>query len=95
MRTAETAMKTTSTRRWHTRGEDGAPWKRPTSGWESLTPTELQVVRFVADGLTNAEIGRRLFMSLGTIKSHLSHVYDKLGVRSRVELAQEFAKRNG
>jgi hypothetical protein len=38
---------------------------------------------------------RPAFMSLGTIKSHLTHVYDKLSVRSRVELAQEFAKRNG
>ena len=75
------------------RGRGGR--KRPTNGWASLTPTELQVVGLVADGLTNAEIGRRLFMSLGTIKAHLTHVYDKLGVRSRVELAHEFAKRNG
>jgi len=60
---------------------------RPATGWASLTPTELQVVRLVADGLSNPEVGRRLFMSRGTVKTHLSHVYAKLGVANRTELA--------
>jgi DNA-binding NarL/FixJ family response regulator len=41
----------------------------------------------VADGLSNPEVGRRLFMSRGTVKTHLSHVYAKLGVANRTELA--------
>jgi predicted ATPase/DNA-binding CsgD family transcriptional regulator len=61
--------------------------RRPATGWASLTPTELDVVRLVVDGLSNPEIGGRLFMSRGTVKTHLSHVYAKLGVANRTELA--------
>jgi DNA-binding CsgD family transcriptional regulator len=67
--------------------------KRPTAGWESLTPTELNVVRLVAAGLTNKDVGRELLMGAETVKTHLSHVYDKLGIRSRAALATEFAAR--
>jgi DNA-binding CsgD family transcriptional regulator len=67
--------------------------KRPSGGWEGLTPTELDVVRHAADGLTNAEIGARMFISPGTVKVHLSHVYVKLGVRNRAELTREAATR--
>jgi predicted ATPase/DNA-binding CsgD family transcriptional regulator len=61
--------------------------RRPASGWESLTTTEVEVVRLAVDGLTNPEIGARLFMSRGTVKTHLSHVYAKLDVSNRTELA--------
>jgi predicted ATPase/DNA-binding CsgD family transcriptional regulator len=61
--------------------------RRPATGWASLTPTELEVVRLVVDGLSNPTIGGRLFMSRGTVKTHLSHVYAKLGVANRTELA--------
>jgi DNA-binding NarL/FixJ family response regulator len=44
-------------------------------------------VRLVVEGLTNPEIGTRLFMSRGTVKTHLSHVYAKVGVANRTELA--------
>jgi predicted ATPase/class 3 adenylate cyclase/DNA-binding NarL/FixJ family response regulator len=60
---------------------------RPASGWASLTPTELEVIRLVVDGLTNPAIGNRLFMSRATVKTHLSHVYTKLGLANRTELA--------
>jgi predicted ATPase/class 3 adenylate cyclase/DNA-binding CsgD family transcriptional regulator len=60
---------------------------RPTIGWASLTPTELKVVALVVEGHTNPEIGARLFMSKATVKTHLSHVYAKLGVGNRTELA--------
>jgi predicted ATPase/DNA-binding CsgD family transcriptional regulator len=60
---------------------------RPSTGWASLTPTELDVVRLVADGLTNPQIGARLFMSRGTVKTHLSHIFTKLGTTNRTELA--------
>jgi DNA-binding CsgD family transcriptional regulator len=67
--------------------------KRPSGGWESLTPTELVVVRHAATGLTNPEIGERMFISRGTVKTHLSHIYAKLGVRNRSELAAEAMRR--
>ena len=67
--------------------------KRPSGGWESLTPTELEVVRHVAAGMTNPEIGARMFISRGTVKVHLSHVYAKLGLRNRSEVAAEAMRR--
>ena len=67
--------------------------KRPSGGWESLTPTELEVVRHAAAGLTNPEIGERMFISRGTVKIHLSHIYAKLGVRNRSEVAAEAIRR--
>lgn len=61
--------------------------RRPASGWASLTPVELQVTALVKAGLTNKEIGARLFISPHTVRAHLSHVFTKLGVRTRSELA--------
>jgi DNA-binding CsgD family transcriptional regulator len=66
--------------------------KRPTSGWASLTPAERDVVRLVSEGLGNNDIATRLFVSPRTVQSHLSHVYSKLGLASRVQLAQEAAR---
>jgi predicted ATPase/DNA-binding CsgD family transcriptional regulator len=68
---------------------------RPSTGWASLTPTEVEVVRLATNGLTNPEIAARLFMSRNTVKSHLSHVYAKLGVTNRTELATVATARNG
>jgi DNA-binding NarL/FixJ family response regulator len=68
--------------------------KRPSTGWESLTPAELNVVRLVSEGLPNKDIAERLFLSPRTVQAHLSHVYSKLGLSSRVQLAQE-ASRQG
>jgi DNA-binding CsgD family transcriptional regulator len=68
--------------------------KRPTSGWGSLTPTELDVVRLVSEGLTNNDIATRLFVSPRTVQTHLTHVYAKLGLTSRVQLAQEAGRHN-
>ncbi len=67
--------------------------KRPTSGWGSLTLAERDVVRLVSEGLGNNDIATRLFVSPRTVQSHLSHVYSKLGLASRVQLAQEAARR--
>lgn len=66
---------------------------RATFGWEALTKTELSVVRLAAQGLTNPEIGERLFISRRTVQTHLSHVFTKLGMSSRVELAAAAAQR--
>jgi DNA-binding CsgD family transcriptional regulator len=57
-----------------------------------LTPTELDVVRLAGKGLGNKEIATRLFVSPRTVQAHLSHVYSKLGVSSRVQLAQEASR---
>ena len=66
--------------------------KRPTSGWGSLTPTERDVVRLVSEGLANNDIAARLFVSPRTVQTHLTHVYTKLGLTSRVQLVQETAR---
>lgn len=63
------------------------PRRRPPSGWDSLTPTERSVVELAVVGLTNPEIGARLHIGRGTVKAHLAHVYAKLGVANRTELA--------
>jgi DNA-binding CsgD family transcriptional regulator len=66
--------------------------KRPTTGWESLTPSERDVVRLVSEGLVNNDIATRLFVSQRTVQTHLTHVYTKLGLTSRVQLVQEAAR---
>ncbi len=66
--------------------------KRPTTGWGSLTPAERDVVHLVNDGLTNNDIATRLFVSPRTVQTHLTHVYTKLGITSRVQLVQEAAR---
>lgn len=66
--------------------------RRPASGWESLTPTERDVVRQVSDGLSNKDIAARLFISPRTVQTHLTHVYAKLGLESRVQLVKEAAR---
>jgi DNA-binding NarL/FixJ family response regulator len=65
--------------------------RRGTSATEELSPQELQIGLVVAQGVTNREAGARLFLSPKTIEYHLSHVYRKLGVRSRTELARLIA----
>ncbi|MFZ0877519.1 MAG: LuxR C-terminal-related transcriptional regulator [Pseudonocardiaceae bacterium] len=67
--------------------------KRPSRGWDSLTPTELDVVRHIATGLTNRQVGERMFISVGTVKAHLSHIFAKLGTASRSELAVAATRR--
>jgi DNA-binding CsgD family transcriptional regulator len=67
--------------------------KRPATGWASLTPAELDVVGLVSEGLANSDIATRLFISPRTVQSHLTHVYSKLDITSRLQLAQEAARR--
>lgn len=67
--------------------------RRPAFGWDSLTPTESQVVDLAAAGLSNRLIGEQLFIAAGTVKVHLSHAYAKLEVANRTELAAAVARR--
>jgi DNA-binding CsgD family transcriptional regulator len=69
--------------------------RRGTAAHEQLTPQELQVSLAAADGLTNKEIGARLFLSPKTVEFHLSRAYRKLDVSSRVELARLLASQPG
>ena len=59
--------------------------------WDS--PTELRVVALVADGLTNPQIGERMFISRGTVKVHVSPIFAKLGTSTRAELAAQATRR--
>lgn len=65
--------------------------RRPSIGWPSLTPTELQVIEAVAAGCTNAQAADRLFVSPSTIKTHLAHIYRKLHVANRTALVAAHA----
>jgi len=67
--------------------------KRPRHGWASLTPTEQQVVSLVTEGLTNPQIAERLLMGRATVKTHLEHIFAKLGITSRADLAAQAARR--
>ncbi|MGH3031076.1 MAG: LuxR C-terminal-related transcriptional regulator [Gaiellaceae bacterium] len=66
----------------------GARRPRPTG---ELTPSERRVAELAAEGLSNKEIARTLFVTVNTVEAHLSHAYAKLGVRSRVQLASRLA----
>lgn len=65
-----------------------------TTGWDSLTATEQRVTAMVTEGLSNAQIAQRLYLSRYTVETHLKHVFAKLGVGSRVELAVRAARRD-
>jgi DNA-binding CsgD family transcriptional regulator len=65
------------------------PRRRATTGWASLTKAERDVALLAAQGLTNTEIGQRLFISPSTAKAHLAHIFAKLGITSRRQLPRE------
>ena len=64
------------------------------SGAAWLTNREIEIMRMVALGLANREVGERLFISEGTVKTHLHAIYEKLGITGRVQLAV-YARENG
>jgi DNA-binding CsgD family transcriptional regulator len=68
--------------------------RRATSGWESLTDTELKVAALVVEGLSNPEIAARLVLSRRTVTTHVSHILKKLDVATRTEIARESALRS-
>ena len=69
--------------------------RRAQSGWPSLTPSERAVVDLVAEGLSNPQIGQRLYVSRRTVQTHLAHVFAKLHITSRAQLAAEAARHRG
>ena len=76
----------------------GVRSRGPTSGsgglgWASLSRKERQVVELVAEGLSNPQIGARLYVSRRTVETHLSHVFRKLGVSNRAQVAAVASRR--
>lgn len=63
------------------------------TGWGALSRTEKRVIGLVQKGLTNPEIGARLYVTPRTVQTHLYNVFKKVGVKSRQELAREAATR--
>jgi DNA-binding CsgD family transcriptional regulator len=61
---------------------------RPAFGWDSLTDTERRIVELVAQGLSNRQVASQVFLSVHTVAFHLRHVFWKLDVSSRVQLAR-------
>jgi DNA-binding CsgD family transcriptional regulator/tetratricopeptide (TPR) repeat protein len=78
-------------RRRGVRRPDGR--SKSSSRWPELSESELAVVRLVATGATNRQVGEQLFLSPHTVNAHLRHIFGKLGIRSRVELARITAER--
>jgi DNA-binding CsgD family transcriptional regulator len=68
---------------------------RPAFGWASLTETELQIAELVAQGFSNREVAGRVYLSTHTVAFHLRHIFWKLGVGSRVQLARLVAENPG
>ena len=69
--------------------------RRAEKGWESLTASERSASELVAQGLTNRQAARRLHISPHTVNTHLRHVFQKLSVTTRAELAAMIARRAG
>ncbi|MGI5171560.1 ATP-binding protein [Spirillospora sp. CA-253888] len=67
--------------------------RRTVQGWDALTPAELRVAVLVAEGASNRQAAERLFLSPATVSTHVSHIFRKLGVNSRVELTRLYLKR--
>jgi DNA-binding CsgD family transcriptional regulator/tetratricopeptide (TPR) repeat protein len=85
---AQAAMRTKGIRRG-----PHAPHRVVKSGWDSLTPAETGIAALVTEGLSNRQIGERLFLSPRTVSTHVSHIICKLGVRTRTDVAREASQR--
>ena len=76
-------------RRYGIRRGRGSRRARPTQGWEALTPTETKIAHLVASGRSNPDIATAMFLSRNTVQTHVSHILDKLGARSRAEIIRQ------
>jgi DNA-binding NarL/FixJ family response regulator len=88
MARVRSGLRTTGTRLCHWKHAD-----RPAFGWDSLTDTERRIADLVAEGLSNRQVATQVFLSTHTVAFHLRHVFWKLGVTSRVQLARISAER--
>jgi DNA-binding CsgD family transcriptional regulator len=67
---------------------------RPSFGWDSLTDTERRIADLVTEGLSNRQVANRVFLSTHTVAFHLRHIFWKLGITSRVQLARIAAEQD-
>jgi DNA-binding NarL/FixJ family response regulator len=65
---------------------------RVTGSRRALSARELEIMEHLRQGKKNAEIAQSLFITVGTVKRHLDHIYDKLGARSRAEAIARYAE---
>jgi DNA-binding CsgD family transcriptional regulator len=63
--------------------------RRPATGWQALTPTELKIAHLVTAGDSNADIAAKLYLSRNTVQTHVSHILAKLDVNSRTGIVRE------
>ncbi len=68
-------------------GHMDAEWGGRRGNWDTLSSSERRIVELVCEGLTNPQIGDRLYISRRTVQTHLYNIFKKLGVTSRAELA--------
>lgn len=62
-------------------------WKKKyQTGLLSLTPSEIEVLKYIGEGMNNAEIAEATFRSYNTVRSHVKSIYDKLGIPTRTKL---------
>ena len=93
LRTAIDALETLGVTGWaarahrELRASGEASTGREPEAWSQLTSQELQIARMAAQGMSNREIGQRLFLSHRTVGSHLYRLFPKLGITSRVQLS--------
>jgi DNA-binding CsgD family transcriptional regulator len=73
------------------RATGARPRRLALSGVQSLTPSELRVAKLAATGATNRNIAQQLFVTLPTVETHLRHVFQKLDLTSRAEIADALA----
>jgi DNA-binding CsgD family transcriptional regulator/tetratricopeptide (TPR) repeat protein len=66
--------------------------RRPTRGWDALTPTEVRVAALVAQGRSNPDIAAELLLSRRTVQTHVSNILAKLGYGSRIDIVRESAR---
>jgi DNA-binding CsgD family transcriptional regulator len=66
--------------------------RRPTKGWEALTPTEVRVAALVAQGRSNPDIAAEMLLSRRTVQTHVSNILAKLGYGSRIDIARDAAR---
>ena len=70
------------------RASGETPRRRVPEAWAQLTPQELQIAQLATEGLSNRDIGERLYLSPRTVGSHLYRLFPKLGVTSRTQLRE-------
>lgn len=68
---------------------------RPLTEWDSLTDTDRNITKLVAEGSTNQQVADQLYISIHTVAYHLRQVFRKLGISSRVELTRRAGESHG